>query len=153
MNSHPILITAPGLDTLKRELGDLVNVKRPQLVDRLSNARSMGDLSENNDYQTAKEELAFIDGRISELEDLLQNAQVAKPSSKSAIEVGHTVTLTVNGKQTAFQIVGEWEADPGQKKVSPSSPLGKALMGRKVGEKVEVAAPAGKILYTIMAIE
>ena len=153
MNSHPILITAPGLDTLKRELGDLVNVKRPQLVDRLSNARSMGDLSENNDYQTAKEELAFIDGRISELEDLLQNAQVAKPSSKSAIEVGHTVTLTVNGKQTAFQIVGELEADPGQKKVSPSSPLGKALMGRKVGEKVEVAAPAGKILYTIMAIE
>ena len=148
-----MLITASGLEELKQELSELVDVKRPKLVDRLSVARSMGDLSENNDYQDAKEELAFTDGRIAELENLVQNAQIAKPLSGGSIDVGHKVTVKVNSTQTIFHIVGEWEADPTQKKISPSSPLGQALMGKKVGEKVEVAAPAGKILYTIVAIE
>lgn len=153
MSNHPMLITASGLEELKLELAELSGVKRPKLVERLSVARSMGDLSENNDYQDAKEELAFIDGRISELENLVQNALIAQPSGTSIIDVGHKVTVHVNSSQSVFHIVGEWEADPGQKKISPSSPLGQALMGKKVGDKVEVAAPAGKILYTIVAIE
>ena len=153
MTNHPMLITASGLEELKKELAELVDVKRPKLVDRLSVARSMGDLSENNDYQDAKEELAFIDGRISELENLVQNAQIAPPPKGGAIDVGHKVTVKVDSSQAVFHIVGEWEADPAQKKISLSSPLGKALMGKKVGERVEVAAPAGKILYTIVAIE
>lgn len=153
MNNHPMLITASGLEELKKELSELVDVKRPHLVDRLSVARSMGDLSENNDYQDAKEELAFTDGRISELENLVQNAQIANPATAGSIDVGHKVTVKVNSAQAVFHIVGEWEADPTQKKISPSSPLGQALMGKKVGERVEVAAPAGKILYTIVAIE
>ncbi|TSC88135.1 MAG: transcription elongation factor GreA [Microgenomates group bacterium Gr01-1014_16] len=148
-----MLITAIGLEELKKELAELVDVKRPHLVDRLSVARSMGDLSENNDYQDAKEELAFTDGRISELENLVQNAQIAQPSGSDAIDVGHKVTVHVNTSQAIFHIVGEWEANPAQKKISPSSPLGQALMGKKVGDKVEVSAPAGKILYTIVAIE
>ncbi|MBI2008554.1 transcription elongation factor GreA [Candidatus Amesbacteria bacterium] len=150
---HPMLITASGLEELNQELSELVNVKRPKLVERLSVARSMGDLSENNDYQDAKEELAFIDGRISELENLVQNAQIANPPTGGSIDVGHKVTVKVNSTQAVFHIVGEWEADPTQKKISPSSPLGQALMGKKVGDKVEVTAPAGKILYTIVAIE
>lgn len=153
MNNHPILITASGLEELKKELAELVGIKRPHLVDRLSVARSMGDLSENNDYQDAKEELAFIDGRISELENLVTNAQVAHPATAGPVDVGHKVTVKVDSSQAIFHIVGEWEADPAQKKISLSSPLGQALMGKKVGEKVEVAAPAGKILYTIVAIE
>jgi len=153
MTNHPMLITASGLEELKKELAELTDVKRPKLVDRLSVARSMGDLSENNDYQDAKEELAFIDGRISELENLVTYAQIAKPSGNGAIDVGHKVTVKVDSSQAVFHIVGEWEADPAQKKISLSSPLGQALMGKKVGERVEVAAPAGKILYTIVAIE
>ena len=147
------LITQTGLTQLKTELDDLSNVKRPQIVERLSIARSMGDLSENSDYQSAKEELAFIDGRISELEDLLQHSQVANPSSNHQISVGHTVTVKVGSTQAMFHIVGEWEADPTQKKFSPSSPLGQSLLGKSVGDRVEVAAPAGKILYTIVSIE
>ena len=148
-----MLITQTGLDQLKAELDDLTNTKRPGIVERLSIARSMGDLSENSDYQSAKEELSFTDGRISELEELLQHSQIAKPTSNHQISVGHTVTVKVANTQAVFHIVGEWEADPAQKKISPSSPLGQSLLGKAVGDQVEVAAPAGKILYTIVSIE
>jgi transcription elongation factor GreA len=113
----------------------------------------MGDLSENSEYQSAKEELAFTDGRISELEELVQNAKVTTPKSQDSIDVGHTVTVKVGNNEVAFQIVGEWEANPSLKKISHSSPLGKSLLGKRIGEKVEVDAPAGKILYTIMGIK
>ena len=146
-------MTQVGLDQLKAELDDLVNNRRPHLVNRLSQARSMGDLSENSDYQSAKEDLSFTDGRIAELEDLIKNSSVVTPDSTSQISFGHFVTVKVNGNQAVFHIVGEWEADPTQKKISHSSPLGLALMGKKVGDQVEVSAPAGKILYTIVAIE
>lgn len=145
-------ITQPGLDQLKKEFDQLVNTRRPHLVERLSIARSMGDLSENSDYQSAKEELTFTDGRIAELEDLIKSAKVVIPSGKSQVDVGHAVTVKVNSQQLVFQIVGEWEADPHQKKISHSSPLGQALMGKKVGDRVEVAAPAGKLVYSIVAI-
>ncbi|HBC72743.1 hypothetical protein A2379_04310 [Candidatus Amesbacteria bacterium RIFOXYB1_FULL_47_13] len=148
-----MLITQVGLDELKAELADLTDTRRPAQVNRLSVARSMGDLSENSDYISAKEELSFIDGRISELEDIIRNAKVTLPKSGSLIDFGHLVTVKVNSTETVFRIVGEWEADPAQKKISAQSPLGKALIGKAVGDKVEVAAPAGKILYTILAIQ
>jgi transcription elongation factor GreA len=147
-----MLITSAGLIQLKKELDDLVNIKRPQLVDRLSFARSQGDLSENSDYQSAKEELVFMDGRIAELEDLLKNAKISSPSISNKVDFGHSVTVKVGSREAVFQIVGEWEADPAQKKISHTSPLGQALMGKKVGDQVEVSAPAGKILYTVTAI-
>ncbi len=152
MPNHSSLLTQAGLTQLKAELADLQNVKRPHLVDRLALARSMGDLSENSDYQDAKEELSFMDGQISELEELVANAKVSSPKSTDQVDFGHSVTVKVGTTQAIFQIVGEWEANPKDKKISHSSPLGVALMGKKVGEIVEVEAPAGKINYTIVSI-
>jgi transcription elongation factor GreA len=154
MNSK-VNLTKEGLETLKKELAELVDVKRPKLVDRLSNARSQGDLSENSDYQSAKEELEFLDGRIDELTEVVQTAVVASGSKdgKSGVGVGTKITVKVNGKEIVFNMVGEWEADPINKKISDSSPLGLALVGKNVGDKAEVEAPAGKVVYEILAIE
>jgi len=147
-----IMITASGLQDLQAELNDLVNTKRPALVNRLSIARSMGDLSENSDYISAKEELSFMDGRIAELEEFIRNAKVTTPSKKDQVDFGHIVEVKNNSHTVSFKLVGEWEADPTQKMISVSSPLGQALMGKKVGDKVEVSAPVGKIEYTILNI-
>lgn len=149
-----IKVTKAGLETLKKELEELMNVKRPKLVDRLSNARAQGDLSENSDYQSAKEELEFLDGRIDELTDVIKTSVVSDTNGKvSGVGIGTKVTVKVNGKISVFHVVGEWEADPMNKKISDSSPLGLALVGKKVGDKAEVDAPAGKIAYEITAIE
>jgi len=152
--SQDIQITKAGLETLKKELDGLVNVKRPKLVERLSYARSQGDLAENSDYTYAKEDLEFMDGRISELEEVLKNAKVVLSKGKNGgVAVGTTVTVKINGGKSVFEIVGEWEADPVNKKISHESPLGKALVGKKVGEKAEVEAPAGKVIYEILEIK
>ncbi len=149
-----IQLTAKGLEALKNELKELIEVKRPFLVDRLSNARSQGDLSENSDYQNAKEELGFLEGRIDELTDVINNAKVVKDSGNSnLVGMGTKVTVRVNGVKTTFEIVGEWEADMLKKKISHTSPLGSSLVGKKVGEKIEVEAPVGKILYEVVAID
>lgn len=148
-----VQITKEGLETLKNELYDLKEVKRPMVVDRLSNARTQGDLAENSDYHNAKDELEFLDGRITELEEVVQNATIVQNGAKDGgISVGTDVTLRVNGQKHLYHIVGEWEADPMQKKISHTSPLGQALIGKKVGEEVEVEAPAGKITYEILSI-
>lgn len=157
MNNKKLQLTKSGFDVLQLELDQLLNIKRPQFVDRLSFARAQGDLSENSDFTNAKEELEFLDGRIAELEEVLKTADVIddkKVSDKTdGVVVGAKVTVRVNGGQKAFDIVGEWEADPMAQKISPDSPLGRALIGRKVGETVEVEAPVGKILYQILSIE
>ncbi len=147
------MLTKEGLDELKAEYDELVKTKRPVAVARLSDARSLGDLSENSEYAAAKQDLAFIDGRIAELEDILHSAKVVTSHGKTQVDVGCKVTLHVNGKKDMFTVVGEWEADPKEKKISHESPLGKALMGKKPGDSVEVEAPAGKILYKIVHIE
>lgn len=149
---NDVKLTKEGLEALKSELADLRDVKRPKLVDRLANARSQGDLSENSDYQSAKEELEFLDGRIEELEDVIKTASVAPVTKSGGVDVGTKVTVRFNGKEIVFNIVGEWEADPMNKKISHESPLGKALVGKRVGDKVEVEAPAGKVNYEIIAI-
>ncbi len=131
-----IKLTKTGLETLKKELAELLDIKRPKLVDRLSNARSQGDLSENSDYQSAKEELEFLDGRIDELTEVIKTAVVANDSKNGdGVGVGTKVTVKVNGKENVFNVVGDWEADPVNKKISDSSPLGLALVGKKVGDK------------------
>ena len=150
---NKVKLTKDGLEALKTELLSLREEKRPKLVDRLANARSQGDLSENSDYQSAKEELEFLDGRIEELEEVIKGASVASSSKSGGIDVGTTVTVKVNGNKVIFNIVGEWEADPINKKISHESPLGKALFGKRVGDKVEVEAPAGKIQYEIISIK
>lgn len=149
-----IEITKIGFEALKKELDELVNIKRPKVVDRLSNARLQGDLTENSDYHNAKDELEFLDGRISELETVTRQALVITDSRNGdGISLGTKVTLKMGGSEQVFNIVGEWEADPSEKKISHTSPLGQALLGRKKGEKVEVEAPAGKVIYEILSIE
>ena len=150
--NHQVL-TKEGLEELRGEYTELKGLKRPETVKRLSDARELGDLSENSEYAAAKQDLAFIDGRILELEEIIHTARVITSHGKINIDVGAMVTLHVNGKKDTFSLVGEWEADPMNKKISHSSPLGKALMGKKVGDEIEVNAPAGKIKYKILSIE
>jgi transcription elongation factor GreA len=153
INMSKVQVTKSGLDTLKKELDQLVNVKRPKVVDRLSNARSQGDLSENSDYHNAKEELEFLDGRIDELQDVVAKAVVVEGTNGAGVvEVGTKVTVKVNGMSLIYDIVGEWEADPMQKKISSTSPLGQALVGKGKGDSVEVEAPVGKVKYEIVSV-
>lgn len=153
MNGQKVQLTPEGFQSLKKEHAELVS-QRPGLVDRLSNARSMGDLSENNDYHNAKEALEFLDGRIEELEEVLKSAQVVKGSNghSKMVQLGTKVKVKVGGNEHIFNIVGDWEADPKEKKISHTSPLGQALVGKKVGEKVTVKAPAGQVEYTILEV-
>ncbi|MBU2632776.1 transcription elongation factor GreA [Patescibacteria group bacterium] len=153
MEPKKIYLTKQGLEDLKKELEELKNTKRPIILERVSGARDMGDLSENAEYSAAKEELAFTDGRIEELEELLKQVVIIENGNGSSIiALGSKVTVNVKGKKEDFMVVGEWEADPKEKKISHESPLGKALIGKKVGEIVEVEAPAGKMKYTIVSV-
>lgn len=150
-----VLLTQKGLEELKKEYQDLKEIKRPRVVERLTESRDMGDLTENSEYTAARQDLAFIDKRISELEEILGNAKVVKFSNKAEkkVSIGTKVTLKDGNKKTTYMIVGDWEADPLKNKISPSSPIGKALVGKKVEDKVEVQAPAGKVKYQILEIK
>lgn len=157
MDRKKIFVTKEGLEELKKELAELSDVKRGEVIERVSAARSMGDLSENSEYTAAREELNLIDGRIEELSEIIKSANLIDEKHKSGksavVELGSAITLSVGGKKEEFALVGEWEADPKNKKISHESPLGKALVGRAIGEKVEVEAPAGKVVYTIVSIK
>lgn len=153
MNNQPIFLTQKGFDSLKAELEDLLNIKLPQAIERVSRAREFGDLAENSEYHSAREDHAWIQGRIEEVTDIVSRAQVVNNNGTSQVAIGCSVTVSVNGSTHEFHIVGEWEADPAAKKISHKSPLGEALIGKKVGESIEVDAPAGKIKYTISEIK
>jgi transcription elongation factor GreA len=153
--SDKILLTKEGFEKIKEELRVLQEETRPRVVDRLAHARQQGDLSENQEYTAAREELAFVDGRIEELLQILENASVVKGKNgpSETVDIGCRVTVHNGQGEHVYHIVGEWEANPVEKKVSHSSPLGKALIGRKVGEEVEFEAPVGKVLFNILKIE
>ncbi|PIU36669.1 transcription elongation factor GreA [Candidatus Roizmanbacteria bacterium CG_4_8_14_3_um_filter_34_9] len=149
-----IQLTQKGFNDLQLELEDLIKNKKSKAIDRLSKARSMGDLKENSEYTAAKEELALVEGRIQEINNVLSNAEVTlmyKAGNK--IEIGSTVTVDINGQKDTFQIVGEFEADPMNKKLSQNSPIGQALINKKIGDLVEINIPAGKIQYKIIEIK
>ena len=154
MDRKHIYVTKEGLAELKMELAELKKDKRPEVLDRVSQARAMGDLSENSEYTAAREELSLIDGRIEELEDMLKRAEIIEEESAGSktVQLGSKVSVKIGQKQEEFTVVGEWEADPHDRKISHESPLGKALLGKAVGEQVEVEAPAGKILYSIVSV-
>lgn len=158
-NGKKFYLTQDGLTELKEEHEKLTKVKRPDVLSRVSQARNLGDLSENAEYVAARDELSFIDGRIEEIEEILKQVSIIrqsnlKGSANSVVKLGSNVTLQhKDGKKEDFMLVGEWEADPKEKKISHKSPLGKALLGKKTGERVEVEAPAGKILYTIVSVK
>jgi transcription elongation factor GreA len=147
-------LTKTGFENLKKELEELKNVKRKNAVERLAKARAMGDLSENSEYNAAKEELSFIEGRIQEIEEILNNVEVMEVTSEgNSVQLGSTVVVEIKGKRETFQIVGEFEAEPLNKKLSHTSPIGQALLGKKIGDQVEVEVPVGKIKYKIVEIK
>jgi transcription elongation factor GreA len=153
--NNKIPLTKPGLAKLQEELDTLVKVKRPSVVERMSSSRKIGDMAEESEYTQSKQELAFIDGRIEELEEVINNAVLIDEGHDHCQEVklGCKVTVQNHKNENVFHLVGEWEADPNQAKISHQSPLGQSLLGKKIGEKVEVQAPAGKIVYTISKID
>lgn len=147
-------LTQKGYDDLKVEHEDLLKNKKPKAIERLSKARSMGDLSENSEYTAAKEELAFVEGRVREIEEILDNVDIVENNQiGDQVQVGSSITVEVDGKSESFQIVGEFEADPMNKKLSQNSPIGMALINKKIGDLVEVNIPAGKIQYKIIEIK
>jgi transcription elongation factor GreA len=148
-----IQLTKDGLKELQNELDELVNEKLPAVIKRISIARDKGDLSENTEYQNAKEDKEIIDARISEIEDVIKRAEVVnKTRSKTTIGIGsQVVTYPKNNKKNKkkIMIVGEFEGDVEKGKISIVSPLGKALLGKKQGDEAVVSAPAGDIVYVV----
>ena len=151
-------ITKEGLEKLKQELDYLKTTKRKEIAERLKQAIAFGDLSENAAYHEAKEAQAFMEGRILELEEIVRNAVIiSNGKNKDAVNIGSTVALEMvacdKKEKFKFTIVGMQEANPSEGKISNESPLGKALLGRKKDETVEVDTPTGKIKYKILKIE
>lgn len=157
MTDQAQYLTPQGLKELETRLEYLRNVKRPEVAARLHQAlEEGGELVENAEYEDAKSEQAFLEGEIMRLENILSNAQIIEQvGTKDFIRLGDKVTVVEKGKKQAeaFHIVGAAEADPTEGRISNESPLGKALIGRKVGDKVTVKAPDGDIVFTIKKIE
>jgi transcription elongation factor GreA len=154
--SDRILLTLSGKLALEEELRHLKNVERPLIIEAIAEARSHGDLSENADYQAAKEKQAFIEGRIQDIGDKLARAEIIDPTTIKSEKVvfGATVTLeNPEGSTVVYQIVGEPEANIEKKKLSLSSPLAKAIINKEVGDEVQVQSPKGKVAYTVVEIE
>ena len=150
-------MTAAGYSTLEQELKHRQQVERPRIIQQISDARTHGDLSENAEYHAAKEEQAHNEGRIAELEDKLARAEVIDVSKVSGdtIKFGATVTLIDEDteKKSVWQIVGEPEADAKKKRISITSPLARALVGKKKGDSVEVVTPGGAKAYEVKKVE
>lgn len=147
-----IPITAEGLEDIKRELDELVNHRRPDIVAKIKAARELGDLSENFEYHSARNEQSFIEGRINELEAIIRNAKVIEaPPRAGLIGLLSTVTIDDDGHEDTYTIVGPAEADPANGRISNESGLGKALIGRKKGDQVEVSTPSGGT-YTVTIV-
>lgn len=147
-------LSAEALEKLKQEVHTLKTAKRQDIAARLEHAKSLGDLSENAEYQEAKEEQTLVEQRIAELEERIREAVVmVRPATTDRVVVGSTVRATASGREIAYTIVGSEEANPAGGKISNESPLGKAFLGKKVGDKVEVKAPAGTTVYTVAEIK
>lgn len=155
--SNKTYLTAEGAQKLRDELAYLRDVKRPELAERLRFAIQQGDLSENADYAAAKEEQGFLEGRILALERMLADSVILDElgSSPDEVRLGSRVTVIEDGldDRETFQIVGAAEADPMNGKISNVSPLGQALIGKRVGARVRVVTPAGVTVFKILAVE
>lgn len=148
------ILTEEGLANLNKEYEELVKVKRPAVTARIQRAREFGDLSENSEYDAAKDEQSLLEHRISQLEDVLNKVQLIKPiRAADFVIIGSTVIVEVDGQIDEFTIVGTVEADPAKKKISNESPVGTALLGAKVGEVIEVTTPIVKAKYKILEIK
>lgn len=145
-------ITAEGKKELEKELEELKS-RRGEVADKIAEARDFGDLSENAEYDAAREEQGLLETRIAEIEDIVNNAEIIKASSKSAIGLGSRVEIKSGAKKFEYVIVGPVEADPLEGKVSNESPIGMALYGKKVDDKVTISTPKGDTSYTIVSVK
>jgi transcription elongation factor GreA len=145
-------VTADGLAALQSELEELRTVKRPEVILRVKNARELGDLRENAEYQEARNEQSFLEGRIQALEDMLRNAQVIETAATGQVMLGSTVRVTVEGEEITFHIVGSTEADPANGRISNASPVGKALIGHRAGDSVIAQLPGRDVEYVIVEV-
>lgn len=154
MDENAVLVTAKGLEELKAELVHLETVKRKEVAERLKEAISYGDLSENSEYQEAKEEQAFTEGRIVELGKKIKNAKIISETKEGAVSLGSKVVLDniTREEQEEFVLVGSTEVDPFAGRISNESPLGRALLGRKKGDVFKVNAPAGEFEYKLIKL-
>ena len=148
-------LTPEGLEKLKKELQYLKTVKRKEIAERLEKSIAYGDLTENSEYHETKEAQGFLEGRILELEDLLNNAVLIPPAEKQngLAQIGSTVLVKAGSEKESFRIVGAKEANPLEGKISADSPLGKAILNQTKGVMIEVETPQGRVQYKILKIE
>jgi len=144
-------ITDEGRTELEAELAELKS-RRGDIADKIAEARDFGDLSENAEYDSAREEQGLVESRIAEIEDILLNAEIIKNGSKTKVALGSKVELKTGNKTVVYSVVGPVEADPLAGKISNESPIGEALMGKKVGDSVTITTPKGEISYEIVKI-
>ncbi len=154
-----VFLTKEGLEKLKTELHHLKTVRRKEVAARIKEAREYGDIAENSEYEDAKNEQAFVEGRIKDLENLLRNVKIIEdedesPEGNHEVKIGSTVEIKdlESGEKFIYTLVGSAEADPSENKISNESPVGSAILGRKAGEKVKVEVPVGVIEYAILNI-
>ena len=152
-NKNTVYLTQEGLDELKNELDNLINVKRPENIQAIKEARALGDLSENAEYDAARNEQAQIEGRIKQLEKMIENASIITDVSNDKVSIGNTVSIKYvdDDEEDEYKIVGSQEADPFESRISNESPIAKALFDHKVGDIVTVESPNGS--YEIEIIE
>jgi transcription elongation factor GreA len=146
-------LTAEGLKALKDELHELMTNKRGEIAERLKEAKADGDLSENAMYDAARDEQSFVEGRISEIEHILKHAAVISNKGNGHVSLGSKVHVELEEGEQEYIIVGSTEANPDEGKISDQSPIGKALIGKRAGDEVEVEVPSGKIVYKIRHVE
>jgi transcription elongation factor GreA len=154
MNDRPVYVTEKGKAGIEQDLIRLRDVERPRIIDRLHEVKSGGDWMENTEQMMFEDELAFVDRRIQELEDMLADSQIIEPDDDdSVVNIGDTVEIKdEDGETEVYTIVGVAEASPADGLISNESPMGRALLSRKVGEIVTVDAPMGKIEFTIIGV-
>ncbi|RKO67816.1 transcription elongation factor GreA [Desulfofundulus salinus] len=156
MKEKEVILTLEGLKKLEKELEELKTIRRREVAARIKQAIEFGDISENSEYEDAKNEQAFIEGRILTLEQMLRNARVIDDERTGTDEVGLGSTVRLKdlefGDEVEYTIVGSVEADPGAHKISNESPVGKAILGQRKGSVVEVSVPAGLLKYQIVDI-
>ena len=148
-------MTLEGKEKWETELAELITVKRKEIVERIKIARSFGDLSENSEYESAKDEQAFVEGRITSIENMIRLSQIIDSNNdKNTVSLGHTVTFIElpDGEEEVYTIVGSAEADPFSGKISNDSPIAKALLGKSINDKVLIATPGGNMEVKIVKI-
>ena len=153
VNTKPTYVSREGLEKLRAEHDEMIAVKRPEIATRISEAKEHGDLSENAEYEEAKNEQAFVEGRIAELEHKIKSAVlIDEDHGTEHVSIGSTVEVETADGILSFHIVGSTEAKPADGRISNESPVGRALLGKKRGEKVVVKVPAGDFTYIIRSI-